>query len=44
MPPIYDWWFLTGIKSHGMVLAADVDGKPILLYPEKEVPPGSKIR
>jgi hypothetical protein len=27
-----------------MILAADVEGKPILLQPEKEVPPGSIIR
>lgn len=32
------------IESKGMILAVDVDGKPILLYPEKEVPVGSKIR
>lgn len=33
-----------GIVSNGMILAADVEGKPILLQPEKEVPPGSIIR
>lgn len=33
-----------GIQSEGMILAVDVDGKPILLHPEKEVPPGSIIR
>lgn len=33
-----------GIESHGMILVADVDGKPILLHPEKEVPPGSIIK
>ena len=35
---------LRGIESQGMVLAVDVDGKPILLQPEEEVPPGSIIR
>ena len=34
---------LRGIESQGMVLAVDVDGKPILLQPEEEVPPGSII-
>ena len=34
---------LRGVESQGMILAADVDGKPVLLHPEKEVPAGSKI-
>jgi methionine--tRNA ligase beta chain len=33
-----------GIESQGMVLAVDVKGKPILLLPEKEVPPGSIVK
>ncbi|MBU4299162.1 methionine--tRNA ligase [Patescibacteria group bacterium] len=33
-----------GIESQGMVLAVDVNGKPILLLPEKEVPPGSIVK
>lgn len=33
-----------GIESQGMVLAVDVDGKPVLLYPEEEVPAGSIVR
>lgn len=33
-----------GIESQGMVLAVDVDGKPVLLHPEKKVPPGSIVR
>jgi len=33
-----------GIESQGMILAVDVDGKPVLLRPEKEVPPGSIIK
>ncbi len=35
---------LMGVESMGMVLAADVDGKPVLLHPDREVPPGSKVR
>jgi len=27
-----------------MILAADVEGKAVLLHPEKKVPPGSIIR
>ncbi|PIR89421.1 MAG: methionine--tRNA ligase subunit beta [Candidatus Harrisonbacteria bacterium CG10_big_fil_rev_8_21_14_0_10_40_38] len=33
---------LMGIESQGMLLAANDDG-PVLLIPEREVPPGSKI-
>ncbi|MBI2654096.1 methionine--tRNA ligase subunit beta [Candidatus Woesearchaeota archaeon] len=33
-----------GIKSEGMILAADVNGKPVLLHPEKEVPAGSIVK
>ena len=33
-----------GIESQGMVLAADADGQPVLLHPEKEVPPGTAVR
>jgi len=33
-----------GIESQGMILAADVEGKPVLLFPEKEIPAGSIIR
>lgn len=35
---------LMGLQSQGMILAADEDGKPVLLHPEKEIPPGSTIR
>ena len=34
---------LLGIESQGMLLAAD-NNEPILLIPEKEIPPGTKIR
>ncbi len=33
-----------GEESRGMILAGDVDGKPILLHPEKDVPPGTIVR
>ena len=33
-----------GVESHGMILAVDVDGKPVLLHPDRDVPPGSIIR
>lgn len=35
---------LRGYDSEGMIIAADVDGRPVLLYPETEVPPGSIVR
>jgi tRNA-binding EMAP/Myf-like protein len=34
-----------GIESNGMLLAASADnGEPVLLTPQKEVPPGAEIR
>lgn len=35
---------IRGIESRGMILAADADGKPILLHPDREVPPGSAVK
>ena len=35
---------LMGVESQGMVLAASVDGAPVLLHPEKPVPPGTRVR
>lgn len=35
---------LFGVESQGMLLAADVDGEAVLLAPEKEAPPGTKVR
>lgn len=32
-----------GEESQGMLLAANIKGEPVLLKPEREVPPGSKI-
>lgn len=34
---------LMGLESQGMLLAATVDGEPVILVPEKEVQPGAKI-
>ena len=34
---------LRGVESNGMILAVDVDGTPVLLSSESEVPPGSPI-
>ncbi len=35
---------LMGVESQGMVLAASVDGKPVLLQPVAPVPSGTKVR
>ena len=35
---------IMGVESDGMILAADVDGKPVLLTPERGVKPGVRIR
>lgn len=35
---------MLGIVSNGMILAADVGGKPVLLHPDKAVPDGSVVR
>jgi len=35
---------LKGIESQGMLLAIDVDGHPVLLHPERDIPPGSSVR
>lgn len=34
---------LRGLVSDGMILAADVDGRPVFLTPSAEVPPGSPV-
>ncbi len=33
-----------GAESQGMILAADVEGKPVLLHPSEEIPPGSLVK
>ena len=35
---------IRGIESQGMLLAADVEGKAILLQPDSPVPSGSRVR
>jgi len=35
---------IRGVESQGMLLAADVGGKPVLLAPDKEVPEGTRVR
>ncbi|MHA1303367.1 MAG: methionine--tRNA ligase, partial [Candidatus Heimdallarchaeaceae archaeon] len=35
---------LMGYVSEGMLLAADVDGEPIILQPDKQVPNGTGIK
>jgi len=33
-----------GNTSHGMIIVADVDGRPVFLCPDEEIPPGSIVR
>jgi len=35
---------LRGQASHGMIVAADSDGKPVLLHPEHEVASGTIVK
>jgi methionyl-tRNA synthetase len=35
---------IMGIESKGMILAVDIDGKPVLLHPDKDVPAGAKLK
>jgi methionyl-tRNA synthetase len=35
---------LMGIESQGMVLAASLDGKPVLLHPDAQVPNGTRVK
>jgi len=35
---------LMGVESNGMVLAASLDGKPVLLHPAVAVPNGTRVR
>ena len=35
---------LMGVESNGMVLAASLDGKPVLLHPAAEVPNGTRVK
>ena len=35
---------IRGVESRGMLLAADLDGKAVLLQPDREVPSGARVR
>ena len=35
---------LRGFESQGMILCADANGRPVILHPEVEVPPGSLVK
>lgn len=35
---------IRGVESQGMILAADNAGKPVLMHPDRDVPPGSVVR
>ncbi len=35
---------LRGVESQGMLLAADLDGKPVLATFDEDVPPGTQVR
>jgi methionyl-tRNA synthetase len=35
---------LMGIESQGMILAASIDGKPVLLHPDTQVQAGTKVK
>lgn len=35
---------IRGVESQGMLLAADVDGRPIVATFEEDVPPGTRVR
>jgi len=35
---------IRGVESNGMLLAADIDGRAVILQPESDVPAGSKVR
>jgi methionyl-tRNA synthetase len=35
---------LMGVESNGMVLAASLDGKPVLLHPAVQVPNGTRVK
>ncbi len=33
-----------GVESQGMMLAADMNGKPVLLHPSEKIPPGIIVK
>ena len=34
---------IKGLESNGMILAADDNGKPVLLHPQRKVPEGARV-
>ncbi|MFA5822644.1 MAG: methionine--tRNA ligase subunit beta [Thermodesulfovibrionales bacterium] len=34
---------IRGVESQGMILAVGIEGKPVLMHPDQEVPPGSVV-
>lgn len=35
---------MMGLESNGMILAADINGEPILIHPDKKVANGTTVR
>ena len=35
---------IRGVESQGMLLAADIDGRPVVATFDEEVPPGTRVR
>ena len=35
---------MMGLESNGMILAADINGEPVLLHPNEKVANGSQVR
>ncbi|HPR64770.1 MAG TPA: methionine--tRNA ligase subunit beta [Thermoanaerobaculia bacterium] len=35
---------IRGVESNGMLLAADLDGKPSILFPKQDILPGTRVR
>ncbi|MCL5970530.1 MAG: methionine--tRNA ligase subunit beta [Patescibacteria group bacterium] len=35
---------IRGVESQGMIMAADLEGQPVLISPDKEIPAGSKVK
>ncbi len=35
---------IRGLESQGMIMAADMEGSPVLLHPDKEIPRGSIVK
>lgn len=35
---------MMGLESQGMILAADVDGEPVLLHPDSKIANGTSVR